>query len=249
MASKGSTGKNTSGQNQPPLREVKYSLSNKTLEFLNLRPSRWYSPHIPSQSTPDLTYTSSPETLNRNLNPSLKEELHGVTPEETVYWIPNNEVDQLHWHTHAYLQSIGQIPIVYQIPRSCTPHRSIQPYGENKTLASSIDDLIIDIISEIIQPIVSISHSKSKEDLEFQNILDFPEVDSIFYNFPKAKEGGSRPLKPPETNPSCTNPLSPQPNFNFLANMEANREWLVVDTIVVPSAQHPLPKHLENLLP
>lgn len=31
--------------------------------------------------------------------------------------------------------------------------------------------------------------------------------------------------------------------------MEANRPWLAVDAIVVPGAQHPLPKHLEKLLP
>jgi hypothetical protein len=87
MASKHSTRKNTSGPNQPPSREVKDLVSNKPLEFPTSDPSRLYSTHIPSQSTPDLTYTSSPETPNPNQDPSLNEYLHGVTPEEPVYRI------------------------------------------------------------------------------------------------------------------------------------------------------------------
>ena len=85
MASKRSTGKNTSDQNQPPSCEVKDSLSNKPLEFPTFDPSGRYSTHIPSQSTPYITYTSSPETPNPNSNPSLNEELCGVTPKEHVY--------------------------------------------------------------------------------------------------------------------------------------------------------------------
>ena len=90
MASKCSTGKNTSVQKQPPSPEVKDSLSNKPLEFPTFAPSGQYSTHISSQSTPDPTYTSSPETPNPNLDPSLNEELCDVTPEELVYRIPNN---------------------------------------------------------------------------------------------------------------------------------------------------------------
>ena len=161
-----------------------------------------------------------------------------------MYRIPNNEVNQLHRHTHAYFQSIGQIPIVYQIPRARTSSRRTQPYGENETLASSIDDLIIDTISEIREPIETISHSENQEYPEFQNFLNFLEVDSTFDNFDKAEAGGSRPPEPPETNP-----LSPRPKFNFITNMATNRPWLATDSIVVPDAQHPLPKHLENLLP
>ena len=85
MANKRSTRKNTSGQNQPPLREVKSSLSNKPLEFPTFDPSRRYSPHISSHSTLDPTYTSSPDTPNPNLDSSLIEEPHGVTPEEPVF--------------------------------------------------------------------------------------------------------------------------------------------------------------------
>jgi hypothetical protein len=31
--------------------------------------------------------------------------------------------------------------------------------------------------------------------------------------------------------------------------MAANRPWLTTDAIVVPGAQHPLPNHIEKLLP
>ena len=101
-----------------------------------------------------------------------------------MHQIPNNEVDNLCQHTRAYIQSIGHIPIVYQIPRSRTSQKRTQPYGENETLASSIDDLIIDTISKIRQSITTISHYETKEYPKLQNILDFPEVDSTFYDFP-----------------------------------------------------------------
>ena len=85
MASKLSTRKNTSDQNQPPSREVTNSQSNKPLEFPTFDPSGRYSPHIYSHSTPNPTYTSSPETSNLNLDSSLIEELHNATPEEPVF--------------------------------------------------------------------------------------------------------------------------------------------------------------------
>ena len=95
MASKRNNGNNTSGQNKLPLHEVKDLLSNKPLEFPTFDPSGRYSTHIPSQSTPDLTYISSPKTPNPNLDPSLNEELRGVTLEDLVYRIPNNKVNHL----------------------------------------------------------------------------------------------------------------------------------------------------------
>ena len=178
MASKCSTGKYTSGRNQPPSHEM------KLVDF-----SGRYSPHIPSQSTPDPTYTSSPKTPNPNPYYSLNKELHDVTPEYLVYHIPNNEVDQLHCHTQTYLQSIGQIPIIYQIPRSHASHRRTQPYGEDETLTSSIYDLIINTIFEIRKLIVVIDHSETKEDPESQNLLNFPEGDPTSYDF---QESSSR---------------------------------------------------------
>lgn len=55
MASQHSTGKDTSGQNQPPSCETKRSLSNKPLEFPTYDPSERYTPKFPSRSTPDPT--------------------------------------------------------------------------------------------------------------------------------------------------------------------------------------------------
>ena len=74
-------------------------------------------------------------------------------------------------------------------------------------------------------------------------------MDSTFHDFPKVEVGGSRTLKPPEIIPPFTNPLYPRPNFNFLATMSANRPLLATDAVVVPGAQHPLPKHPQKLLP
>ena len=96
MASQRSTGKDTSGQNQPPLRETTKSLSNKPLAFPTYDPSRRYTPNIPSRSTPDPTYTSSPDTPNPNPDSSLNEEPHGVTLYEAVFLIQNNELNQIH---------------------------------------------------------------------------------------------------------------------------------------------------------
>ena len=79
MASKHSIGRNTSDQNQPPSHEDKNSLSKKPLEFTTFDPFERYSTHISSQSTPDPTYTFSLETPNPNSDPSLNEDLFGVT--------------------------------------------------------------------------------------------------------------------------------------------------------------------------
>ena len=174
MASKHSNIKNKSRQNKPPSCEVIDSLSKKPLEFPTFDRSRWYYTHIPSQSTLDLAYTSSPETPNPNIDPSLNKELHGVTPEDPVYQITNNKVNQLHQHTDGYLQSMSQIPIVYQIPGACTSHRRTQPYCENETLASSVNNTIIDTISEFRQLIAAIAHSENQQAPKFKNFLNFP---------------------------------------------------------------------------
>lgn len=96
MDSKCNIGKNTSGPNQPPSREVKDSVSDKHLDFPTFNFSKRYSPHIPSLSTLDPAYTSSLEILDIDQYSSLNKELQGVTLEETLYCIPNNKVDQLH---------------------------------------------------------------------------------------------------------------------------------------------------------
>ena len=163
-----------------------------------------------------------------------------------MFLVLNNEVNQLCRHTRAYLKSLGQIPAIYQISRARSSQRRTQPYDENETLDANIDDLIIDTISEIKDSIATI---ENQEATEFPNFLDFPEGDSNYQDFPKAEEGGSGPLEPPENNTTCPTPTSPRPNFSFLATMAANRPWLAADAIVVPRAQHPLPKHHEKLLP
>ncbi|CAF4277974.1 unnamed protein product, partial [Adineta steineri] len=157
-----------------------------------------YTLKFPSRSTPDPTYTSSPDTPNPNPESSSNEELRGVTSDEPVFLVPNNEVNQLHRHTHAYLKSIIQIPAIYQIPRAQSSQRRTQPYGENETLVATIDNLIIDTISEI-------------------------RGDSNFQDFPEEEEGGSGPPEPPENNTIVATPTYPRPNFRFIATMAANR--------------------------
>ena len=85
MASKCSDGKNTNDTNQPPSREVKEFVSEKPLKFPTFDSSRIYSPHIPSQFTPDPTYNSLLETTGPNQDSCLNEELHGVTSKEPIY--------------------------------------------------------------------------------------------------------------------------------------------------------------------
>ena len=94
MASQHSTGKDTSGQNQPPSRENKRSLSNKTLEFPTYDLSGRYNQKFPSQSTPDPIYTSSPDTPNPNTESPSDEEIRGVTPKGPMFIVLNNEVNQ-----------------------------------------------------------------------------------------------------------------------------------------------------------
>ncbi|CAF4166785.1 unnamed protein product [Adineta steineri] len=174
------------------------------------------------------------------------EELHGVTPEDPLFLVPNNEVNQLRRHTRAYLKSISQIPTIYQIPRARSSQRRTRPYDENETLATTIDDLILDTISKIRDLIATIEH---QGETGFPNFLDLPEGDSNFQDFPEAEEGGSGPPEPPENNTTCASPTSPIPNFKFIATMAANIPWLATDSVAVLRAQHPLPKHLENFLP
>jgi hypothetical protein len=120
-----------------------------------------------------------------------------------LYLIPKTEVNQLLRHIEAYLKSLGQIPIIYQTPRSRFSQRRTQPYGDDNTLTSNIDDLIIDTISKIRQPVIDIAHSETSEDpLYFEGY-------STFFNFPKTQGDGSRPPEPLETNP-------PQPLSHLL---------------------------------
>ena len=159
--------------NQPHSREVKHpTIDSKNtfkvpVEFISSQITERYPPEIPIQPTLDLSYTSSPDIPNQDS--SSDKELQGVSSEEPLYLIPKTEVNQLRRHTRAYLKSLGQIPVIYQIPRSRLYQRRTQPYGDGETLTSNIDDLIIYTISEICQPIIDIDHSKTSEDLvDFQ---------------------------------------------------------------------------------
>ena len=113
-------------------------------------------------------------------------------------------------------------------------------------LVATINDIIIDTIYEIRDLIATIEH---QGETRFPNFLNFLEGDSNFQDFPEVEEGSFGPPEPPENNTTAATPPSPRPNFRFIATMAANRPWLAMDSIAVPRAQHPLPKHPEKLLP
>ena len=163
-----------------------------------------------------------------------------------MFIVPNNEVNQLHQHTRTYLKSTVQIPTIYQIPRARSSQRRTRPYSENATLATIIDDLIIDTISEIKDPIATIEH---QGETRLPNFLDFPKEDTKFQDYPEAKEGDSGPPEPPENNTISATPTSPRTTFTLIATMATNRPWLAMEVVVVVGAQHPLPKHPDKLLP
>ena len=85
-----------------------------------------------------------------------------------------------------------------------------------RLLLSNIDDLIIDTISEIHQPIIDIAHSETAEDpLDFQG-------DSAFFNFSETQVGGSEPPETPKNNPPLVSTPSPQLDSTFGGSMAAN---------------------------
>ena len=121
-------------------------------DLISSQTTKRYPTEIPIQPTLDPSYTCSPDS-------SSKEELQGISSKEPLYLIPTTKFNQMCLHTRAYLNYLGQIPIIYQIPRSQFSQRRTEPYGDSETLTSNIDDLIIDTISEIHQPITKIDHS------------------------------------------------------------------------------------------
>ena len=194
-----------------------------------------YPLDIPTQPTLDPSYTSSPDIPHQDFYSN--EEIWAVSSKEPLYLIPKTEVNQLHHHTWAHLKYLGQIPIIYQIPRSQFSQRRTQPYGGGETLTSSIDDLIIDTIFEKCQPIIDISHSET-----FEDPTNFQE-DPTFFNFPETQESGFGPLGPPKTNPPFGSIPSPRLNFTFGGSMEADPRWLTINALSIPGPQNPLPKH------
>ena len=81
-------------------------------DFISSQTIEGYHPKIPIQPTLDPSYTSSPDIPNQDS--SSNKYLQGVSFEEPLYLVPKTKVNQL----RAYLKSLGQIPIIYQIPRS-----------------------------------------------------------------------------------------------------------------------------------
>ncbi|CAF4364079.1 unnamed protein product, partial [Adineta steineri] len=161
---------------------------------------------------------------------------------EPLYLIPKIEVNQLCRHPRAYLKSLAQILIIYQIPRSCFSQKRTQSYNDGEPLTANIDDLIIYTISEIHQPIIDIAHSETTKDpLDFQG-------NSTFFNFFETQAGGSRPPEPPETNPPLGSIPSPQLNFMFGGSMAANPRWLTINPLAITKPQNPLPKNPEKTL-
>ena len=132
MASRNHTEKRSTGPNQPHSREVEHPTidSNNTFEvpfyFISSQTIEGYHPEIPIQPTTDPSYTSSPDIPNQDS--SSNEELQGVSFEEPLYLIPKTKVNQVHRNTQEYLKSLGQIPIIYQIPISRVSQRRTQPY-------------------------------------------------------------------------------------------------------------------------
>ena len=122
MASSHNTENSSIGPNQPHSREVEHPAidSKNTFEvpfdFISSQTIEGYHPEIPIQPTIDSSYTSSPKIPNQDS--SSNKELQGVSSKEPLYLISKTEVNQLRRHTRAYLKSLGQIPIIYQIPRS-----------------------------------------------------------------------------------------------------------------------------------
>ena len=110
------------GPNQPHSQEVKDSstASNKSFKipsnFISSQFTKRYPLENPTQPTLDPSHTSSSDIPHQDS--SSNEELRGVSSEEPLYLIPKNKVNLLCRHTRAYLKSLGQIPIIYQIPRS-----------------------------------------------------------------------------------------------------------------------------------
>ncbi|CAF4316935.1 unnamed protein product [Adineta steineri] len=201
------TEKSSIGPNQPHSKEVKYSSNDSKNHFetpfdlISSQSIGRYPPNIPIQPTPDPSYTSSPDIPHPNS--SSNEYFQGVSTEEPLYLIPKTKLNQLPRHTRAYLKSLGQIPIIYKIPRYQFSQRRTQPYGGSENLTSSIDDLIIDTIYEIRQPIRNIAHSETSEDpANFQG-------DSTFFNFLETQVGGFGPPEPPKTNPPLSSIPSP----------------------------------------
>ena len=111
MANMNNTEKSSIGPIPPHSREVKHlaTYSNNTFEvpfhFISSQTIEGYPPNISIQSTVDPSYTSSPDIPHQESSSNKK--LQGISSKEPLYLIPKIEVNQLHFHTQAYLKSLG----------------------------------------------------------------------------------------------------------------------------------------------
>ena len=122
--------KSSTGPNEPHLLEVEHqTIDSKTtfevpFDFISSQTTEWYPLDVPIQLTPDPSYTS-PDISHQDS--SSNKELRGVSSEEPLYLIPKTEANQFCCHGQAYLKSLGQIPIIYQIPRTLFSQKRTQP--------------------------------------------------------------------------------------------------------------------------
>ena len=142
MASRNNTENMSTWPNQPHSQEVQDSTTSSNNPFevpfdlISSQSIEQYPLEIPTKPTIYLSYTSSHDIPHQES--SSNEELWGVTLEEPLNLIPKIEVNQLHHRTRVYLKPLGQIPIIYQIPRSRVSQRRTQPYRNGEILTASL---------------------------------------------------------------------------------------------------------------
>ena len=113
MASKCDTGKKSIGPNKPPSWEIKNlaASSKKSFEFssnfISSQHIERYPHNVPTQITLDPSYTSSPDSPTQNEDSYSNEGIWGLTPEDSLYHVPNNEVDMLWAYRHLTTEVVN----------------------------------------------------------------------------------------------------------------------------------------------
>ena len=207
MASRHNTVKSSTSPNQPHSQEVEHPAIDSKITF-----------KVPF----DLIFLYNPLLIHLTL-------LHLIFHTKTLLQTKSFEVSLLKNLCTLFLKlKLINFVIIFEHTSSLLVKFL---YSDSETLTSSIDDLIIDTISEIRQPIIDIAHPKTSEDpLDFQG-------DPTFFNFSKTQEGGYGPPEPSETNPRLDSIPSPQLNFTFEGSMAANPRWLTINALAIPRPQ------------
>ena len=98
MANRHNTEKSSTGPNQPHSQEVDHpTIHSKNTFKVPFYFIERYPLDIPIKPTPDLSYTSSPNTPHQDS--SSYEEIEGVSSEEPLYLIPKTKFNQPLRHT------------------------------------------------------------------------------------------------------------------------------------------------------